>query len=406
MRFIWIYCLFVIGGIACENPPSEEPSVPPIEETVEAPHSPLSGGMLMATARGGKERVKLPLYRLAHSQAQDTLYLVQHIDGTVDYYHQIVWEGEEVLVRIDTADITAYTADDGKKGYGLNYAQHADGFYQVLMQTVSDKSLYISEVDVNKASISSMPMDTFWATFNPPNPIHNRSLTQGIGLMTGPFYQMNYFARRPRTPFKDSLAIFDHTFQQKIGHIPVIGSSLYTYEAVVDSHGKHLRYFACDEDRSVGMSSLEYLRVYDKRGDFVRMFQGKYGKLETWIRLSGARQIDSTFQFMTWLDYFKRFPDGNEGWEQGYEWIGGIDFLHIAPSDLAPVLLELPLSCEIYLEGEYDESWAKVTVKEARQIMTEAGYSGTTNYTHIWQGWLKIVDDNGHPLIEEIILGC
>ncbi len=406
MRYWWIAFILMTWGIACEDNASQKPFAP-LNETAHAQTAPSpTGGVLIAPQRKEEKITKLPLYGLAYGIAQDTLSLVQHINGSVDYYYGGLWKGRKRLIRVDTADITAYIIDQGGKNYGLIYGQKADSFYQVLMHTSSGKPLYIKEKDVKMASIISMPEDTFFANFDSPGPIQSRGTTQGIGFMIGPFYQMNYFAQRPRTPFEDSIVIFDHTLQQKIGTIPVVGSSLYTYEAVVDSNGKIIHYYACDEDRSTGMSSLEYLRAYDKRGDFVRMFQGKYGELETWIRLSDAQRVDSTFGFMTWLDYFKRFPDGNEGWEQGYEWIGGIDFLHIAPSDLAPVLLELPLSCEIYLEGEYDENWAKVTVKEARQIMTEAGYSGTTNYTHIWQGWLKIVDENGHPLIEEIILGC
>ena len=278
------------------------------------------------------------------------------------------------------------------------YLASADGYYQVLTSSNNGTPLYLKHF--NGLIADSLPAPTS----RPSSPL-SYPATFGVGCMTGPFYQANYFARRPRVPFKDSIPIFDHTLEQTIGNIPVIGKSLYTYEAKADSLGKNIRYFASDADRSPGLTSLEYLKVYDKRGDFVRMFQGRYGELETWIQLSEAQRIDSSFQYVSWMDYFKHFPKGSESWEHGYMWIGNEDYVRLSSSLEAPSVFPLTDSCEIYLTGTYQAEWAAVIVKEVAYTFTEGGYIGS-KYGNTWKGWVRIVSPEGYPLLEEIILGC
>ena len=98
------------------------------------------------------------------------------------------------------------------------------------------------------------------------------------------------------------------------------------------------------------------------------------------------------------------FRQGNDAWKSGYALIRGQN-LFAEPSEESPIILDLPYGYEIYLTGNYRDNWAEVTVREVTYHYGETYFERKETF-HEWKGWMKIVDDEGYPLLDEIVLGC
>jgi hypothetical protein len=231
-----------------------------------------------------------------------------------------------------------------------------------------------------------------------------QSRKMGVGIITGPFYRMNAFARSERRPYDDSIAVYDRTRVHKIGFIPVLGESVYTYETEVTIDGSTIKYYNADLDRLDGMFSWENsFKVFQKDGDWLNIFVGRYGYNTTWVRLSDFGKMVS---FTSWMDYFKKFPMGNADWQRGYDWLGkGTMNLQYYPYEGGKIKQEIGGGVEIYLTGEFVNSWARVRVKEVSYIYGE-NYLEGSKYGNESEGWIRIVSKEGYPFLNQIILGC
>ncbi len=238
----------------------------------------------------------------------------------------------------------------------------------------------------------------------PAETVSETAISMGIGLLSGPIMMYNNFARNSYNPFFDTVPIYDSTYQNVIGGIPKSESTLYTYGAYVFLRGKNHIYYNCDADRLDGMSNLENsLKVFAENNGYINLLACRFGQHKTWIK---PIDLGNQYQFIRWIDYFKKYPKGNQGWQHGYEWIGGNGYsLRYYPFRQSLEKIEINPGVEIYLLEEYQRNWAKVLVKEVEYKFGEM-YFQEAIYGNEWTGWMKIVSDTGHPLLQEVILGC
>ena len=121
VRQLWLILFLATLYIGC-IPTSEEPlPPPPTEEDLSGVSPAPKGGILWADSATITPQ-KLPLYQLTNPDAVDTLFLIQHLSGVIDYYHYILWEGKKVMVRPDDDDIYPFLSDHQTIKYGIVFS--------------------------------------------------------------------------------------------------------------------------------------------------------------------------------------------------------------------------------------------------------------------------------------------
>ena len=255
------------------------------------------------------------------------------------------------------------------------------------------ESVFIRPVEQNKPLIKLVK-----------NPYKSQNFRFGVGVLSGGFISYNLFARKERVPYTDSVFLYDGPNGKPIGFIPRVGGGLYLYEAQVFSDTLFL-YGGGAYDTSPGMSSIEYLTVFEKEGKRMRILSSRLNDREVWVKFSEMKKT-----YYDWKTYFEEFPEGNDGWQKGYQWIGGYDYLFAAPNENAECILELPEKGSIFiLDRSSGSNWLKVEVREIDHVFgdgLEGRYTGKDVTYNTWQGWIRVINDDGYPNLEEIILGC
>lgn len=238
--------------------------------------------------------------------------------------------------------------------------------------------------------------------FIPPFPEYG-NYNRGTGILVGEFQNWNRFSTHKYVPPSDSIPLYGNSKTEPIGWIPVYGDVPYMYGSYINGKDTtiHLRWTG-DYEWYSGLVSLEGMRVFGDKRHYLKLIKDKYLSQEIWIDIN---DLGDDFEYMNWMRYFKRFPNGNEGWLSGYSWCGNHDFVYSEPNRDSKQILELPAQVEIYLTGEYEGSWAKVHVKEVRHNFGEIYFSGS-DYFNEWDGWIEAVQPSGLANLDEIILGC
>ena len=226
---------------------------------------------------------------------------------------------------------------------------------------------------------------------------------KGIGLLKTNFYLVNYTAGRSDAYYIDSIDLYDRTLNHRIGFVPIANNGHgISYDATVWLEGDTIVYRRCDGDTQGGIANWEGASfVYAKSDDWMNIFPCRYGLGTTWINL---QELDSTAAYISWLDYFRKYPQGNIGWTHGYSWIGNPNAPILFEPNQDSIIARINGDVEIHPTGNFEGHWAEVVVKEVEYIFGE--YFEKEIYGEEWKGWLKVVSANGHPLITEVILGC
>ena len=230
------------------------------------------------------------------------------------------------------------------------------------------------------------------------------SIRKGVGLIYGNISQHNLHARTPGLTPTSRVPLFDSSQTYEIGRIPLVSDNVYTYRAYITTGADTVYYFTCDHDRPDGMFSIENsLYVAGKTREHYNLFACRYGKGSVWARRS---DIDSVLTFISWEEYFKEHPDGNDGWKHGYNWIGNPGPPLLAgPDESSRIIGKVEGRSEIYLTGEFTGNFARVVIKPVSYNFGEM-YFESADYGPELSGWLRIMSPEGYPLIEEVILGC
>ena len=226
---------------------------------------------------------------------------------------------------------------------------------------------------------------------------------QGVGVISGSYTAYNLYARSPNLTIRDSLYFYDKPNGKAIGYIPWVNKSMFIYGAKYFSDSLSFLYLG-ENDINTGLASLEYIKVYEKKGSWVRVFELSNERGPMWIDLD---QLFETHEFLAWKDYFKSFPNGNEGWQKGYSWVGLKGYLYDSPDLNSDRIVEIPENAAIYLKDEFEGNWAKVQLKVVDHLFNANGsYTGKDEELNVWTGWLPMTNIYGYPNLEEIILGC
>lgn len=230
---------------------------------------------------------------------------------------------------------------------------------------------------------------------------------QGVGLLRTNFYLVNYIYARPDAYYVDSIKLYDQTFEKQIGFVPVTNDGHgVSYDATLWLDGDTILYRRCDTDIQGGMNNWEGTSfVYAKSDGWMNILSCRYGLGTTWINMM---DLDSTASYISWIDYFKEYPQGNTGWQHGYSWMGSLNAPVLPQAgNQDSIVTRVKGDLEIYPTGKFDGHWAEVVVKEVKYIFDQHGeYFEKAIYGKEWKGWLKVVSANGHPLLTEVILGC
>jgi len=122
-----------------------------------------------------------------------------------------------------------------------------------------------------------------------------------------------------------------------------------------------------------------------------------------WINLE---ELNSDYaSFKSHIEIFEANPNGG-GWEHGYTYIGPNKVLRANPDIASKAIVnKIPPGYEIYLLGPVKNNWAKVKLREAKQIFGEM-YFEKSVYGKTWEGWVMIAEPDGAALIEPHIFGC
>lgn len=229
--------------------------------------------------------------------------------------------------------------------------------------------------------------------------------------MGGFYYKASAYGSyvRPKNQ-PDKIFIWDGSGNM-VGYIPHRGV---TYRAlskkwihITDSTILKNKHF-CQQDWHTGLESMELLKAYDIKNDsMVRVFSCIYKHDNLWLN---RHDFDTSLVgYISWADYFKKYPIGNEGWEHGYSWIAQTPLYVCPESDNThgATVFEVDSGhkVEIYLTGEYRGDWARVKIKEAIYHYGPT-YFNKAEYLREEEGWIRMVDEKGYPLLREVVLGC
>lgn len=327
---------------------------------------------------------------------------INTVDRTIQLYSDTSFH--ENLGRID----------DGIHQYAL-ITSHEGTFFKLKSQEVDERS-FGGEYGAPLTSLKNEQL-TGWT-----NVIENGfpliQLTQtpqryqnyyhGVGHLKGPANDYNIFHNKPRTPYEDSVILYDKPKGKRIGIIPTFKDEFYLYEAQLDTDTGLYQHPGIGYDVNSGLISWDYVRVYEKKKNWVRILTSKMGGKTCWINLDMLSS--SVYKYYNWIDYFKEFKNGNAGWEKGYAWCGDRDYLYTNPDYTADKILEFPMNVSIFLLGPTQEEWALVKVKEVEFVFgnedTDGNYTGEDNVFKEWEGWIRLTNKSGYPNLDEIILGC
>lgn len=230
----------------------------------------------------------------------------------------------------------------------------------------------------------------------------------GVG---GFFYKASSYGGYVRPKNRPDKVLIWDDFEKKVGYIPHRGV---TYRAlsqkwihVTDSTILKKRHF-CQQDWHAGLESMELLKVYKiKHDSMARVFSCIYKNDNLWLN---RHDFDTSLVgYISWADYFKKYPIGNESWEHGYSWIAQTPlYVCSGPESIhGATIFEVDSGhkAEIYLTGEYRGDWARVKIKEAIYHYGPT-YFNKAEYLREEEGWIRMVDEKGYPLLREVVLGC
>ncbi len=132
-------------------------------------------------------------------------------------------------------------------------------------------------------------------------------------------------------------------------------------------------------------------------------YLGEHCTHPVWIKLE---ELNPKYvQFKSYAEIFEANPNGG-AWEKGYTYTGPNKVLRFQPSlDSKSVLNNIPSEYEIHIIGPIKDNWAKVKIKEAKQVFGEMYYKKSI-YGKTWEGWIMITEPDGEPLISPHIFGC
>jgi hypothetical protein len=224
----------------------------------------------------------------------------------------------------------------------------------------------------------------------------------GVGMLRGgDLYTGNASIENPL--HIDSIVAYDNPNGNSVGSIPVNDQEVLFSKARYYENGKKLIRWNSGLDITQGLTSWNYIKVYEKKKNFLRLFKSKYENRPFWIN---RKDLRDEIQYYSYDQYYLHFLSGNEGWTKGYSWCGGHDFLYAEPDVRSEKIYEFPAAGNIFLTGVRDGDWVEVKVKELEHIFGEMYYSGDDHRWHTWKGWIRLSDEDGHGNLEEIILGC
>lgn len=207
----------------------------------------------------------------------------------------------------------------------------------------------------------------------------------GIGIVTGPFVQENL----PINTVLEALSgliIFDAPDGIPIGKLTgADGLQMSCNAQVIEVDSKDLREY------TYGLSGLIY---FEEKQGYLRMFNHSYSG-GVWVRRSELTQHD--WKSLTWMDFLMA---GNTLFPESLN----INMNLRAKPEAASQLL-VKLSDDRFFitpTGKSQGLWAEVKV-----VQYEEPYcSGNDKVIGNWTGWVKLLDDKGHPNLWYYTRGC
>jgi len=155
-------------------------------------------------------------------------------------------------------------------------------------------------------------------------------------------------------------------------------------------------------DHHMTMSNPAFAYVYEKRKGHVRLLVNSFGSKEVWVSMKDL--IDCGARYFTWKEYYLQYPDGDAGWGRGYSLDPFTNPLKTEPDNNSATVV-LPRGAAVSLTGKTKGAWAEVVLEDILHIFGEIYYQTDQKFGE-YRGWVRMTDDDGYPLLKEIVLGC
>lgn len=311
---------------------------------------------------------------------------INHITTGQEAFYKVL-EVDSIFFKVARFEVKHW-------GYTNEYEEYPWAYRPFYDENVDTGWIQMIEHGVPVAKLDIDPLNKFNSVF-------------GIGMVSGGYGDWGAFRQFNEDDFiGDTLFYYDQAGGKKIGYKAARGKEKPPYFEEVQTNPNIQHNIGRGYDENWGLVSWEYTRVYEVKNQFLRIMKGTYDSThQVWVK---KNELIYDHKFYTFKQYYLHWLNGNAGWSSGYAWIGGYDYLYTEPDSSSKRVIELPAQGAIFLTGETKGNWAEAKFKEVSYMpgcgdIHEDDFYGRF---HTWKGWVRMVDKDGHPNLDEIILGC